>query len=342
MRRFRLIVIVICALFSAGRAMAGLGVGDKAPSLTIAKWAKGEPVDLSKAAAKDVYVVEFWATWCGPCKASIPHMSELQEHFKERGVKFIGISNAEPKVVQKFLNDDGWDAKMRYTVAIDKENKTGEAWMKAAGKNGIPCAFVVKEGKIEWIGHPMMGMDAKVAELCGDTKFAEDARKFQKLMEELQEADEGEEWDDVIKNADKILAIRPKENGVMLRKYQVYATKKKNTEDATRVGRDLIAKCDDAQTLNQFAWEMLTEDAYADTRDIKLALAGAKKAMELTDEKDAAIIDTYARALVDSGDLKKGIEYQRKAVELAGKNARLKAELEKSLADYEKRAAQGI
>src|SRR6476661_7319275 len=69
-----------------------LVVGDPAPKITVSKWVKGTPVaNFEKG---KLYVVEFWATWCGPCKVSIPHLTELAKQYKN--VKFIGVSIWEP------------------------------------------------------------------------------------------------------------------------------------------------------------------------------------------------------------------------------------------------------
>src|SRR5262249_18297967 len=65
-----------------------LGVGDPAPKLNVKSFVKGEPIatlELDK-----LYVVEFWATWCGPCRVSIPHLTELQKKYPD--VAFIGVS----------------------------------------------------------------------------------------------------------------------------------------------------------------------------------------------------------------------------------------------------------
>ncbi len=100
-------------------------------------------------------MVEFWATWCGPCAESIPHLTELARAHKD--VRFIGISILEEndkKHVQEFVAAMG--DKMNYTVGYPG-NKDGMAqtWMTAARQRGIPTAFLVQRGRVVWIGHPV-------------------------------------------------------------------------------------------------------------------------------------------------------------------------------------------
>jgi thiol-disulfide isomerase/thioredoxin len=131
-----------------------LAIGDSAPGLQVQEFVKGEPVKQFEKGK--IYVVEFWATWCGPCRESIPHLTKLQQENKN--VTFIGVSvDEETGEVKPFVDKMG--DKMDYRVAIDtREGKNGrmaQAWLEASGQEGIPAAFVVNgDGKVAWIGHP--------------------------------------------------------------------------------------------------------------------------------------------------------------------------------------------
>src|SRR5438876_8031237 len=72
-----------------------LNIGDRAPALKIDKWVKGEPV--TEFQTGKVYVVEFWATWCGPCIKSMPHNTEVQKKFKDKGVTVIGVTSEDTR-----------------------------------------------------------------------------------------------------------------------------------------------------------------------------------------------------------------------------------------------------
>jgi thiol-disulfide isomerase/thioredoxin len=118
------------------------------------EFVKGEPV--TSFAEDKVYVVEFWATWCAPCKRSIPHLTELQRDYGSKGLQIIGISDEPVDTVKKFVTEKG--SSMDYTVATQKKDDShiSMAWMKAAGQNGIPCAFILNRSKkLVFIGNPL-------------------------------------------------------------------------------------------------------------------------------------------------------------------------------------------
>ena len=159
--RFRWIVS-LCALLAASYSLTAtaeethLSLGDAAPKIQVAEFVKGTPVKQFEAGK--TYVVEFWATWCGPCLQSIPHLTELQKKNSE--VVFMGISiDEDGDEVKAFVKEMG--DKMGYRVAVDSRTEDAadglmyKTWLAASLQEGIPASFIVnKEGKIAWIGHP--------------------------------------------------------------------------------------------------------------------------------------------------------------------------------------------
>lgn len=174
----------LAAIFAASVAFSSssdpaLTPGIKAPALKVDRWVKG-----SAPAANHFRVVEFWATWCGPCKVSIPHITELAKKFAGK-VDFVGVSVYErtntfeeiDPLVRGFVTQMG--DKMGYNVATDAADKSmAKNWMEAADQHGIPTAFIVDpSGTIMWIGHPME-LDAPLEKaLAGTLDIAAEREK---------------------------------------------------------------------------------------------------------------------------------------------------------------------
>ncbi len=103
-------------------------------------------------------VVEFWATWCPPCRTSIPHLNELYKKFQPKGLEAVGITKEDAATVRAFTKDVPID----YHVGIDKSGKLSASF----GVTGIPHALLVdKSGKIIWEGHPMSLQESQLEEL---------------------------------------------------------------------------------------------------------------------------------------------------------------------------------
>ncbi|MGH7242834.1 MAG: redoxin domain-containing protein [Phycisphaerales bacterium] len=164
------LVVACCATLTTSNAVANnaeaaqapaLTVGSQAPRISVDRWLKGAPVNNYERGR--VYVVEFWATWCTPCVASIPHLTELQKKYPN--IKIIGITASEQATragfddrltkAENFVSTQG--NRMDYTVAYDGAGTMWSTWMIPAQRGGIPCTFIVgPDGRISWIGHPQL------------------------------------------------------------------------------------------------------------------------------------------------------------------------------------------
>jgi thiol-disulfide isomerase/thioredoxin len=159
----RAIAITVLACSAAAHAQS-LRVGDPAPRLSIDEWMRGQPV--SSLSDGRVYLVEFWATWCGPCMSQIPHLARLQQQHERRGLVVIGVAAMEQggrDDLVRWLASSGYGRQMQYTVAYNPAGSMVRDWMQPAGLSGIPAAFVVnRQGRIAWLGHPNSSMDRAI------------------------------------------------------------------------------------------------------------------------------------------------------------------------------------
>jgi peroxiredoxin len=90
-----------------------------------------------------VVILNFWATWCGPCKYEIPHFIKLYNAYKDKGVTILGVAIGEPKAtVETFAKSKG----MTYPVLLDVKSAVPRSY---GGVRGIPTTFVItQDGKI--------------------------------------------------------------------------------------------------------------------------------------------------------------------------------------------------
>jgi thiol-disulfide isomerase/thioredoxin len=338
-----------------------LKVGDAAPALSIEKWLKGEPVTGFEKGK--VYVVEFWATWCGPCKASMPHISELQKAYKDK-VTFIGVGSPgwrdKLEDAEAMVKDKGDE--MGYTVAWDKSVATDDkdkddkpvilgatdtAYMKAARQTGIPRAFVIDgKGNLAWLGHPME-LDYVLDDIVGGKwDYKESPIKIKEMKDEAGRILEDADTDP--KGAIKAIEAFEKKYPKMASrlaspKYEIQFTSKSYAE-AFKTGGEVVTQAiehKDPGALNRIAWGIVDPEGAVPAKDkqdgLPLAMRAATAAAELTKEKDAAILDTLARCYWLKGDKPKAVELQKKAIAAISKEdpEDMKQQLKDTLKDYE-------
>lgn len=291
-------IILAGAFINASAA----NIGSKAPKLQIEHWVKGAPVDINKANEKKIHVIEFWATWCGPCRTSIPHLTKLQKKFKNQGVTIIGITDEQKTTVERFVRRQG--KQMEYTVAIEKDDSMSQSYMRAYGQTGIPSAFVIdQKDRIVWVGHPMNGLDEVIDRLVKGTFDLEAEIAKEKAQIRLQQLSM-QYWERLVEG--------------------------EKSDETKKIGTELLSLVkNNAEVSCNIAWAVLTDDSIK-YRDLEFARAAAKAAFEVSGGKQPQIIDTYALALFESGDIEEAINLQKKALSLAS-DQQEKVQLKKSL-----------
>lgn len=322
----------LAEIFERENEGVSLHIGDQAPLIKYSKWLKGTPV--TTYSDDKLYVLEFWATWCGPCIAAMPHLSDLADKYKGKAT-FIGVNvfektgdkpyeTALPNVT-RFVNSSA--NRMRYDIVADNNAQDmGNNWLKAAGQQGIPTTFVVQKGKIVWIGHPIKldsimdpiiagtfdvaafkkDYETKLAasvksgnEMSAIFKAVRDAATAKDFKKAFEQVDEG------IKKVPFLnLVLKAEKFRIMLNNFPeaealAFAKElnKENKSFAAMIATDISEK------------DSLSKEAYL------FAVESWKKALE--EYKYSGIYDKLALAYYKAGENKLAIEAEEKAIAAA-------------------------
>ena len=204
---------IALAIATATTALAEvkLFVGDDAPTFKVEDWIlpteKGLDVNLTDG---KVHVIEFWGTWCRPCKFSIPHLTRLQQKWGEDRLQIIGISDEKIDVVKPWVKRNL--SQIGYGIAVSGKRGVQRSWFKAAGLTGIPAAFIVgPAGRVQFIGNPNGEEFEQTLNKVMNGRFdAAKSKEAAPLKKELRKQKDFKNWTQYEKIAQEIIAIDPK------------------------------------------------------------------------------------------------------------------------------------
>ena len=117
--------------------------GKPAPRLRLKNWINSNRLSAADLKGK-IVLLDFWATWCGPCIRAIPHTNEMAEKYADKGVIIIGVCSPRGgEKMKQTVKDKG----IKYPVAIDSNGAT----MKAFKGNSFPDYFIIdRKGNLRW------------------------------------------------------------------------------------------------------------------------------------------------------------------------------------------------
>ncbi len=296
-------------------------VGDKAPVLPLDKWIKGGPLNIYDK--KKVYLIDFWAVWCGPCIAGMEYLSELESKYKSKGLEVIGATSEDAwgntyKRVTDFIKQKG--AKFDYNFAwlppSYNDNKQYKSiiynpWIKLAYDSSswaLPQVFIIdRKGKIIFIGDGYTLTEDFIEKILNNnydianlrTSYLEKVLLENKVSDFLKLLDEKK-----VKEAETMRASIEK--------------------DAHVPAHALLVLCDNI--FNKYADKQTS-------RLVNIAFDAAQKGVELTDSISPSYLAMLAKAYSVKGNPQKAVETLTKAINLS--EGDFKKSLEKDLVVYD-------
>ena len=329
------LAIMAAALVSTGAHAADLKVGSDGPDIQVKEYVQGKA-----PTSGNPYVVEFWATWCGPCKVSIPHINDVYKKLRPFGLTVVGISDESASVVRKFLKRQG--PNMSYSIAID--DGAGDKWMKAAGQKGIPTAFVVNsENKIMWIGNPLDRDFGKIVEAVTHGRYNPVlSKRAGPKLKAAERAAKLRNFNQAYAHMDEVIALDKKVFlDVAIDQYRIRLNDEKDPVSAGMYATKMIGMySDDSGALQQIAI-MLASDPDLATNDLDGARVATQALAALKGQRSVEALSTSAEVSYHAGDIDRAVREQKQAWLLAPPHVKplLKEDLDKYISAQKRTTA---
>jgi thiol-disulfide isomerase/thioredoxin len=276
--------LVLCLCLSA-TSQAIVKVGDK-PVLSFHA-ADGTPISLESLRGK-IVIVDFWASWCGPCMAEADHMVRIKEEYESKGVQMIGISLDSNKTQMiKTAKEKGFNWPHYFDGKV-WQNDISREW----GVHAIPSTFIISpDGEVLWKGFPE-ALDKALEKSLKDHP--------PRLLDPKQLADANsliEKTQSLIKTSDYLAAI--KSFAKLSPEARGDSELRPRVEEVQKQLDDYVSKnMDEAEKLideKQFA------QAIAKLRDVS-RLTGTASAAAASKRLNAVLAMPEAKAQIDAAD----------------------------------------
>jgi len=303
MKRYQIHLLFVVLFFIELKVPAQTGqlmIGDKAPELKIEQWLKKGGFKLFEKGK--VYLVDMWATWCVPCIAGMPHMSDLQKKYAAKGFEVIGITS-DDKYGNSFENAREFvskkDSLMNYNVAwvpaSAKDSQQGiwlHSWMQQAGFGNLPTSFLIdRNGEIVYMGDPAT-IDKTVEEVIdGHYTISQLKEQFisgieaENILRKFNQALKANQVDTAVSYGRRLLSkfsyVRP--NTYLITGWQVAHYQGTVDEPLLQIGFDAVARGMKQTNFTSPAFFDVIAALYAIKKDYLSAIIAEKAAISLSD-----------------------------------------------------------
>jgi len=316
-----LYIIILVLINNLTAFSQKLSPGSFAPQIKTGEVLKGNKTEAFKKG--EIYVLEFWATWCGPCKDVIPHISKLAGKYAD-GVTFIGISVFENdiKKVGSFVNQMG--DKMSYNVVTDyqlsdtaKKGFMTENWLRPLGIVGIPATVIIgKTGLIEWVGNPG-DLEAVLQRLLKGNWDAGLFIKQQAAMDSVSKMrgkiGANPDWVELHKNISVRFPYISADSSISILKISYFYKDIANLEPILLEFLEKYGKTIPMEDLNSYAWGIFSKSTNQKLIEITTGLFNERLNDLRNGQTVANWYDTYAGLLYKEGRKEDAIGQQMQA-----------------------------
>lgn len=143
-------LLILVLIVPAAIAQSNINIDEKAPAINITDWVLNKPDDITLSGK--YIVLEFWATWCGPCIAAVPHMNELQSNVNDPDLMFISMTDESVEKIKRTVKKI--DFKSAVVTDLTKQTQVGFG----DGKKGLEAypmtVLIDNKGIVKWVGEP--------------------------------------------------------------------------------------------------------------------------------------------------------------------------------------------